>query len=111
MSQPEYTEDILRHNLRDSENNLDRTTMDSLAEARENALHSKNSMVGNYRGLFSAGLVTAALVVAVFLPLNDRIPNGVSNTNIAMTDENLRLLMEDPEFFLWVSNSSNSVTQ
>lgn len=111
MNEPKYTEETLQNTLRDSENKLDRATLDSLAEARETALHTDSSLFGRYRGFFSAGLVTAAFFVVIALPLGEESFSISQNTEVAMVDESLQLLMEDPEFFLWVSDSYGSVTQ
>lgn len=110
MNEPKYTEAQIQQTLRDSENSLDRSTLSSLAQARDAALQPQNNLLGGFRGLFSAGLVTTALVVAVLLPLTNDSPTGVSS-DIDIADENLQLLMEDPEFFLWVSSSYGSLSQ
>ena len=107
MNESNYSEDTLQHRLRQSENGLNRATLDSLASAREEAMQAKKGLLSNFSGVFSAGLVTAALVAFAFLPLG----NQVSDTDVIVEDNALQLLMEDPEFFLWLSNSYSSVTQ
>lgn len=110
MNESNYSEDTLQHRLRQSENGLNRATLDSLASAREEAMQAKKGLLSNFSGVFSAGLVTAALVAFAFLPLGNQV-STTSDTDVIVEDNALKLLMEDPEFFLWLSNSYSSVTQ
>lgn len=110
MSKPEFSETDIQRSLRHAENQIDRQTLSELAGARELAISSQNKWMSEFKGLFSAGAVTAALVVALVLPVDwngaSDIPQGVD-----IADDNLQLLMEDPEFFLWVSSSYSSLSQ
>lgn len=110
MSKLKFTETTLQQTLHSSEDNLDSDTLDSLAEARGTALSSQNKWFNEYRGVFSAGLVTAVLMFAVFLPVSENERPGAS-PSVDIADENLQLMMEDPEFFLWVSGSYSSLSR
>lgn len=110
MKKTQMTEVELQTMVRHSEGEVDRSTLASLAEARATALQSQNRWFSEYRGALSAGLVTAALMVAVIVPLNG---NGLleDRQEFGTGDESLQLMMEDPEFFMWVSNSYSSLSQ
>ena len=110
MSELKHTETDIQNTLRDAETRLDSNTLRSLAESREQAISATRGWLDGFRGLFSAGLVTTALVVFVLVPMINSSESG-RPSDIDVADENLQLLMEDPEFFLWVSNSYGSISQ
>jgi len=109
MRQDNLTEKDIQQYLHQSESELSVQTQQKLARARQAALTNKNDWFSEYKTMFSAGLVTALLLVTVALPLSH---NDQSNRhpNVDIAEENLHLLMEDPEFFLWVSNSYSSTS-
>lgn len=110
MKNTQITEVELQSMVRRSEEQVDQSTLAALAEARTKALESQNRWFSEFRSPLSAGLVTAVLLVAVFLPFSGK---GLMDNSqeVGTIDESLELMMEDPEFFLWVSNSYSAISQ
>ena len=109
MRQQHFTEVDIQQCLQQSESELSAQTQRKLANARQVAIADKSHWFAEYKTMFSAGLVTALLLVTVALPLSyNNSDNGIPRGDVA--DENLELLMEDPEFFLWVSNAYSSTS-
>ena len=109
MRQQHFSELDIQQCIQQSESELSAQTQRELAHARQAAVADRSHWFAEYKTMFSAGLVTALLLVTVALPLSYNSPdNGIPHRDIA--DENLELLMEDPEFFLWVSNAYSSTS-
>ena len=99
----------LKRSLHQAENRLDRATLDALADARQLALQQENRWFREYRGLFSSGLATAAVFVALIYPFSGQILN--SGSPPIEQEEAVSLLMEDPEFYLWLAERGTLVAE
>ena len=106
----EITDTQIQQSVRASEDRIDRQSLNALAEVRAQALETKPTLFGGYKGYFSAGLATALLLVVGVFPLSDSLQTG-NSFNVEIADENIQLLLEDPDFLLWVSNSDGVFAQ
>lgn len=99
----ENENNIYRQQLRDSENQIDYATKRRLNDAREIALRT----LPWYRSLtfWRPTFVYASLLaIVVALPLTTNVQDRFVDSSDVI-DQNLQLMIEDPEFYLWLSNS------
>ena len=111
INSTETLEQQLQQTLRASEQKIDRQTLNALAETRSQVLAAKPSFFNSYTGYFSAGLATVLIIVAGVFPSEDSFQSGSPSFNVELADENIQLLLEDPDFLLWISNSEGTATQ
>lgn len=109
----EIDELTLREHLHKSEEQLKPSVIQSLADGRAYAIAQESrwlkGFIQEYRGLFSATVATAALVVVMIIPLgNSLLSDGNSSFD---TESSVTLLMEDPEFYLWLNESGMLVAE
>ena len=118
MNRSEIDDEVtLKRHLHSAENNLDKAVLNQLAAVRTTALEQENrwfkghidNLTTGYRGLFSASLITAALATVVLLPTGQRILSG-DESGLFM-DDSVTLLMEDPEFYLWLNETGMLVVE
>lgn len=109
MHQSEF-EKTLRPNLEHAEQSIDGQTQSRLTSIRHKALSEKNHWLSEYKNLFSTSAITAALFVGIFIfPETEKLLNG--EQYIQETDDSFTLLMEDPEFYLWLNETGLLVTE
>lgn len=92
-----------------AEQSVDGQTLSRLTAMRHSALSQKNHWFSEYKRLFSASLVTAALFGVLIYPQADKLLNG--EQPILDMDDSVTLLMEDPEFYLWLNETGLLVTE
>ena len=97
------TEKTIRQDLRQSEHSIDADIVQRLKNVRRNAASQKNHWLSEYRNILSASLVTAALFAVVIIPQADKLLND--KQYIPETVDSVTLLMEDPEFYLWLNET------
>ena len=110
MNNTEISEKQLQETVRAAEHKVDRQTLNALAEIRSQAIEEKATFFNGYKGYFSAGLATALLLLAGVFPFSDSFQSG-NTFEVEIADENIQLLLEDPDFLLWVSSSEGVVTR
>lgn len=109
-------EQLLRQPLLSAEQSLNDNVIQQLANARAKAIAQENNwfkeyyerLANGYRGMFSASLATAAIVAMVVLPLQEE---GVSINESLYAEDSVTILMEDPEFYLWLDKSGMLVAE
>ena len=105
----QLTETDIKQALSRAESNVDEETCSSLELGRSKALKAQNRWFDEYRSAASGGVAIAMLLVAVYLPIN-HFYSPSANPDVVHSNESLQLMMEDPEFFLWVSNSYSAIS-
>lgn len=109
MSKTNFDELTIQKTLHQAEMQVDGQTSSRLAQIRSAALSEENHWFAEFRNLFSAGLVTAALLGVIVLPMGERLLSG-ENLDL-QSEDSVTLLMEDPEFFLWLNESGVLVAE
>lgn len=117
MNTSETAESKLKKQLHLAEQNLEGAVVQQLARGRANAISQQNHwakeyferMVKGYRGLMSASVITAAFAAVVLLPSSEKLVSG--NESGLTQEDSVTLLMEDPEFYLWLDKSGMLVAE
>lgn len=115
MNQTNMDEKSLRQSLHESEKRLDETVIGQLANARATAIAQENHwfkdyyerFMAGYRGLFSASLMACAVAAVIVLPTLEKSAMDES----LYTDDTMAILMEDPEFYLWLDKTGMLVAE
>ena len=90
--------------LKKSEEKIDLTTRNRLKAARENALNA--SPWFRPTSYWRASLASIpVLVILIALPLTDNVDNRIAEQPDSDA-QSLQLLVEDPDFYLWLSQSA-----
>ncbi|MEQ9023179.1 MAG: hypothetical protein RLN82_10540 [Pseudomonadales bacterium] len=99
----------LQHRLRQTELQIDAETCHQLHEIREAAIARQSRWFGEYSRHAVAGIVGLLAVSALISSLQ---PNRTDQgQGLADTGENIEVLMEDPNFYLWLDESGRLVAE
>lgn len=99
----------LQQHLRQTESQIDAGTRYQLQEAREAAITQQNRWFEAYNRPAIAGIIGLLIVSAL---INSLQPGGVSQRQgLTTTGETIEVLMEDPNFYLWLDESGQLVAE
>lgn len=94
----------LKSTIEYAEYSVDAATQSKLTFIRNNALAEKRHWFSEYKKIVSTSAITAALFIGVFIfPETEKLLN--SEPYVQEIDDSFTLLLEDPEFYLWLNEA------
>jgi len=97
-------EKSLKPTLEYAEQSVDGATQSQLTLMRSKALTEKRHWFSEYKKIISTSAITAALFMGVFIfPETEKLLN--TEPYIQEIDNSFTLLLEDPEFYLWLDTT------
>ena len=108
MSDQHFDEAALRKRCRESEKQLKPYELKRLSLSRQAALSQENHWYAEYKNLFSSALVAATLAAIFILPIDE---DHLNSTDSLYHEDNVSLLMEDPDFYLWLNDTGMLIAE